>query len=65
MMGLTMFAAGAFLAVVTPNQFKDSASDSVAIQAAVDFATKRGEAVTVPAWNGGTCPAFGRPSKVP
>ena len=51
MMGLTMFAVGAFLAVVTPNQFKDSASDSVAIQAAVDFATKRGEAVTVPAWN--------------
>lgn len=51
MTSLTMFAAGALIAVVTPNQFGDSASDSAAIQAAVDFAAKRGEAVTVPAWN--------------
>ena len=50
-MTLTLLAAGALLAVVTPNQFKDAANDSAAIQAAVDLAITRGEAVSVPAWN--------------
>lgn len=50
-MEVMFFFAAALLATITPNGFKDEPSDSAAIQAAVDFAARRGESVTIPAWN--------------